>query len=152
MPKGVAILLISIVACAPVGQPEAIVGCYAYQHPAKTDTVFLDSVPPTSPTAVDEDSAWSRVLLFPYVSDTLTVEQRAHDIEVSMRWRRVGDFVRFVWSDGQERVTMTGRWHADSMVLQGLHRWVADSPRTQANTVASTLLRIQCPAGWPGAV
>jgi hypothetical protein len=102
--------------------------------------------------AVDDGGAWHRSLLFPYVSDTLTVEQREHDVEEHLRWQRLVDSVRLVWSNGQEAVTMTGPWRPDSMALQGLHRWVSDSSGTPADTIVSSFVRIQCPTGWPEAV
>ena len=152
MRNAAAILLISFAVCAPVHQPEQVVGCYTFQHPAKTDTVFLDSVPPTSGAAADDGIAWHRGRLFAYVSDTLTAEQREHDIEVSLRWQRLADSVHLVWSNGQEAVTMTGRWHPDRFVVQALHRWVSDSPTAPVDSIVSSFVRIQCPAGWLGAV
>jgi hypothetical protein len=86
------------------------------------------------------------------MSDTLTVEQRERDIEVRLQWQRQADSVRLLWSDGQEAVTMAGRWHPGRVVLQAVHRWISDSPATPADTIVSSFVRIQCPAGWPGAV
>jgi len=154
MRVAVIVLLFGIVACAPLRQAEgyAMIGCYAFQHPAETDTVFLDSLPPTSTDPVTDGVSWRRALLFPYLADTLTAEQRVRDIEVSLRWRQLADSVYLRWSNGQEAVMMTGRWRPDSFVVQALHRWVEDGPDGSVDTISSSFVHIPCPGGWPGPV
>jgi hypothetical protein len=150
------LVLLLITACSqgqserPSPSVDLAMTCLRFAHDSLTDIIFLDTLPPSfTPWRTDN---MSRVIVYPFFSDTLPRAQRA--LELRFVWRQAGKHVWFEWGGAPIEGEVSARHFVGRvMFYSGV---ISIDTQTGRQTPAIpqgpyNFERITCPHGWVAA-
>jgi hypothetical protein len=123
--------------------------CWAFEHPAQTDTILLDSLPPSREAWRREPAGVGRILVYPRLVDTLATSERDTLGELEFTWRQAGDSLVLAWFNGITPVYTLTTWSDSAFDAESI--LFSDNSRMPVETLAVHFVRLSCPAHWRAA-